>query len=524
MIVYPKYSTRRSYLGEIRLRQLLEGLELDGAFAIHSVNLPEHEYKRWGEIDFLVVSPLGLSAIEVKGGTVEFVDRVWRYSNGRGQSIESTESPAAQSQSATRALERQISKQLGLDVGCSWGVAFPLTDFRRNLAELPRVRLADLPICRDAKAFEDWLIGIFRAERGVTPLDEETMEALREYLVPKFSATTSAGLAIGLVASRVIELTRQQMDILDGLHDNPRLLVTGGAGTGKTELAVLAAKSEALEGRATAMLTMEKSLVPWFSRALAGTEVDVVEGFPAKIYDTLVVDEAQDYAFPESTSRLFASVKGGLAYGRWRWFMDPNRQFFERPPDLGCVEILQKSAAGFRLSRNVRTTREIVELVQAILRADVGVSEIDGFGIPVRFSQATQSSGASIAANELGRLLDGEVEPRQIAILGPRGADGAVGSALLREYHHRVEVFDRRTDPLRRTKASIASIRDFRGLEAAACILVDLDELPAGPLGNSLLYVAMTRASASLTFILTGDASRRLSRIAIEAAMRSEVK
>jgi hypothetical protein len=91
-------------------------MEWEGAFAVHSANLPEHEYKRWGEIDFLVVTPSGLIAIEVKGGTVDYVDRVWRYANGRGRAIESTESPAAQCQSAVRALERQLDKRLDLDL------------------------------------------------------------------------------------------------------------------------------------------------------------------------------------------------------------------------------------------------------------------------------------------------------------------------------------------------------------------------------------------------------------------------
>jgi len=518
MIVYPRYSTRRTYVGEQRVRRLLEAMEWEGAFAVHSANLPEHEYKRWGEIDFLVVTPSGLIAIEVKGGTVDYVDRVWRYANGRGRAIESTESPAAQCQSAVRALERQLDKRLDLDLGCTWGVAFPLSQFDRELAELPRARLADIAVCRDPNAFEAWLRNLTNLERYVSAIDDETMDALREWLVPSFSATASAGLALGLVAERVVELTRQQSEILDGLNDNPRLLVIGGAGTGKTELAVLTARAEALQGRSTALVVGQEAMVPWYARALAGSGVDVVNNRPTGSYDTLVVDEGQDFAFPEAVTTLFTSLAGGLERGRWRWFMDPNYQFLRRPPDPAALEALRRSATSFRLARNVRSTREIVEVVRAMLRADIGLSQIDGFGMPVRFVPSGPSQGADAAEAEFARLLESDVDPRQIAILSPRGADGPIGSELLRRRSESIDSFDARADPTRRTRAALAPIAAFRGLETAACLLVDLDELPEGRLAHSLLYVAMTRASASLSCIVDPVANGRLARLAIEAA------
>ncbi len=33
--------------------------------ALHSLNLTRHEYKRFGEIDFLIVCPLGIFVIEL---------------------------------------------------------------------------------------------------------------------------------------------------------------------------------------------------------------------------------------------------------------------------------------------------------------------------------------------------------------------------------------------------------------------------------------------------------------------------
>ena len=520
MIVYPRYSTRQNFLGEQRVRRLLEAVEWEGAFAVHSANLPEHEYKRWGEIDFLVVTPSGLIAIEVKGGTVDYVDRVWRYENGRGRAIESTESPATQCQSAMRALERQIANRLDLDLGGTWGVAFPLTRFDRELSEFPLARMADITVCRDTGAFRAWLQDLTKIERYVSPIDDETMDALREWLVPNFSATASSGLTIGLVASRVIELTRQQAEILEGLNDNPRLLVTGGAGTGKTELALLAAKAEALQGRATALVVRQESMTPWYARALHGSGVDIVTAQPKRIYDMLVIDEAQDFAFPESLAKLFECLSGGLERGHWRCFMDPNHQFLQRPADPVALEILRRSATSYRLTRNVRSTKEIVEVVRATLRADIGISQIDGFGMPVRFVPVSSGSCVDAAESEFNRLLESDVDPRQIVILGPNGSKGRIGAELLRRRPESIALFDARTDPTRYSKAVLARTSEFRGLEAAACLLVDLDELPEGQLAHSLLYIAMTRASASLSYIVGPVENRRLAQIVIEAARK----
>ncbi len=63
-------------MGEAKVYDLLSRLPEERAFAVHSVNLPEHEYKRWGEADFVVVSNAGVTLLEVKGGMVNPISRI----------------------------------------------------------------------------------------------------------------------------------------------------------------------------------------------------------------------------------------------------------------------------------------------------------------------------------------------------------------------------------------------------------------------------------------------------------------
>src|SRR4051812_18062834 len=127
MIVYPRHQLRPKYVGETRVFGLLAQMPDDDGFAVHSVNLPDHEYKRWGEADFVVVNRSGVTLIEVKGGSVSFAGRVWRYSNARGQSITSTEGPARQAISAAVSLEALLGEHLGRKIRSRWGVCFPLS-------------------------------------------------------------------------------------------------------------------------------------------------------------------------------------------------------------------------------------------------------------------------------------------------------------------------------------------------------------------------------------------------------------
>ena len=48
----------------------LSPLDAPGWTAFHSLDVSEHEHKRWGELDFVLLSKEALLVIEVKGGGV----------------------------------------------------------------------------------------------------------------------------------------------------------------------------------------------------------------------------------------------------------------------------------------------------------------------------------------------------------------------------------------------------------------------------------------------------------------------
>src|SRR5579859_7549192 len=96
---------------ERRLFKMLSEANLpDDYYCLHSVDLPEHLYKKCGELDFVVVGPSGLYVIEVKGGTITYKQGIWNYATRKGYVVRNSEGPfkqAMRSEEHTSELQSQ---------------------------------------------------------------------------------------------------------------------------------------------------------------------------------------------------------------------------------------------------------------------------------------------------------------------------------------------------------------------------------------------------------------------------------
>jgi hypothetical protein len=513
MELHPTFKFRPRLFGEAAVYDLLQAIDEPDGFAVHSVNLPEHEYKRWGEADFVVVSQSGLVLLEVKGGTVSLAGRVWRYENARGQAIVSSEGPARQAISAAVALEQMLQKRMGRKIRCRWGVVFPHCTFVRSLDELPSERLAERQACRNPNSFHAWLDKIPFDQHSAKEFELSDAEILqiKEILLPEMSAASSLGLSVFGVQRGVIKLTRQQYGILESLAANPRITVTGGAGTGKTELAVLCALAESDAGRRPAVLVQGPALLNSLRDRLSGTGIPVTDGRIPLGTDVLIVDEGQDYMQPALLTSVFEQLPGGIEHGRWRWFMDPNLQYLHAAPDRQSMDRIRAASVSVSLSRNVRSTLEIVRSIQAFLGADIGLSSIDGYGVRVGFHEVGALGDEAAAVGALVRsMLEAGVRAAEIAVLGPQGREGPTGGAverMLGDLLRAPRPDGRFASPVH---GVIGSVVDFRGLESRVVILVDMAVAAEEVDFERNLYVGMTRASAVLHIFVPETVKRRM--------------
>lgn len=75
---------------------------------LHSLGLSEHESKRRAEIDFLLLTRLGIFVLEVKGGRIARENGVWKFTNRFGKISTNLEGPFGQVSGAMFALEKAI--------------------------------------------------------------------------------------------------------------------------------------------------------------------------------------------------------------------------------------------------------------------------------------------------------------------------------------------------------------------------------------------------------------------------------
>jgi hypothetical protein len=514
---------------ERRLFDLLRSAELGQAGTVlHSLNLSRHEYKRWGEIDFVVVCALGVFCLEVKGGRVACREGIWVFTDRWGHEHRSSEGPFEQAKSGTYALrtllERTVPPGDLKNVTFGWAVSFPDCPFPTRSVEFDAALVIDAERLLPANGLVDSIRRMTSFWRAKEPSPRNLEPALIKCLVdacrPSFDVVPLLGQQIQGVARLVASLTSEQYQFLDALEDAPRILCQGGAGTGKTFLALEAAKRERTAGRSV-MVVCRSPVLAEFLRTRLGsaTPVKTARDLQAHTTDnskvqTLVLDEAQDFMTLDVLQRLDLVVEGGLERGRWRVFLDPNNQagiYGEYEAD--ALEWLRNcGAVPLKLRRNCRNTEPIVRQTQLATGADIGTTIIEGGGPAVELvTVADRASEATALAARIQKWQDEGVERGGITVLSPVEFRSSAASLLPDALRRHMTLLG--PSAMARwpgSSLSFATIEQFKGLENQCIAVIGLDGYDASDRATSELYVAMTRAHAGLWIAIPADPRKLL--------------
>ena len=526
MKLVPPILPPRSTGTEAEVFKLLEQIHAPDAFALCSLNLSEHEYKKWGEVDFVVVSPEGLLVLEVKGGQV-YCDRgIWRYESRHHLPVERAESPMAQVSSAyfelRNHLYRTVGKNLIDEAVSGFGAILAKTNAQdaesRGLlggSEMVRPLIGMREDLKDADALVALLsrfLGHWRTQqrnlsRKWSPTEVlEVVGALR----PWFDRIAPLSIAVARVREEQLSLTAEQYQVLDFSQSADRVLITGGAGCGKTLLAVECLRRERLRdplfvtGTPSLARHIRSSLVDDPSRVYSYQELVNTPVTRRRLYGSLIVDEGQQVTNSESFALLSGWLDGGLEKGRWRWFSDPNNQVLpDARFDQAQHDVLRGHSFPGTLTRNCRTTPQVAHVVQLLTGAAIGDSTTKGQGPEVSFANSDtpreQISAASVAIKKW--LRDPEIEPGDIVLLSPK----PINLSSIPEIAKVAGIPWRLWQPSRvrsadqRRSLAAATVDEFRGMESPFVVLCDMDESVQEPM--SYFYLGMTRANFGLMVI-----------------------
>ena len=504
------------------LREAFEGQGKLSPVAFHSLRLTRHPTKRFGEIDFLICGLQGIYVLEVKGGGVSCqVDR-WKTVDESGRTHELRESPFRQAESAMHGLLSRLRKEIpevDEQFTIGYGVVFPDCPFSEKGSEWERAMFADE---RDIRDLENWLKRFFRywQDRDVKKrkADPAVCQQIYKFLRPDFDVAVPLHVLVRDIEENVVSLTEDQMSALDIIDANPRVLCHGGAGTGKTFLAMELARRWTNSGLKVALVCRS----PWLKRfletrfqipglfvALADKLETALRRADVQQFDAMIVDEGQDLFEMTILDRLDAALADGLSEGKWCIFHDINNQsglFGEVDADAyRYLETL--GPAKVPLLTNCRNTLAILEKVQTDLGADMGVRGT-GKGPAVRQHEATSiQEAASIVEKELAEFIDrGGLPAGNITILSPVSFEESCLSMVSPRVREDIVVLDEFSPRIfPPCKVSFAGIAAFKGLENEVIILVDLPVRRPNDSEDSwdtcLRYVGMSRARAVLSIV-----------------------
>ena len=490
--------------------------------------LKKDGYVKDGEADFVVLAPgLGLVVIEVKGSKEFKVDGagIWHRLQHDGSWFALRQSPPEQAMGNMHTLAGFLKEKyrwMEFPGRYAYLVIYPQGETRDlgmfDESTVATRRHMNQLASRIRNALEKRGHGGL-GEQFTLPVVERVIDQLKNR---KFHLVkVDSGDDVEDDKTKIEQLTRQQFATLRGLFDLPRVAVLGPAGSGKTVLAIWRLKAHIDDGRRAIYVCFNKNLANslrllnpdhaefiWsidrlFLKICPGASVPVDKDRLAKFfgeelpglvidrspsldkYDAIIVDEGQDLSEFQALA-LHELLAGD---GVWSFFADWRQDLYRRGTGTPIgAEVV------FTLRHNCRNTRKINDATNRYARTAIpsmpGMPEGVTPTIEVVKNQADR-------AWTLAKQWSGE---GAIAILSPYSL--ALSAMHGQKNGHGLKLSEDIKDLGARDTVYFSTIRSFKGIEAAAVIVVDLD-VPGEreAFGEEDLYVASTRATTRLAML-----------------------
>ena len=500
----------------------------------------EHGYSVYGEIDFVVVNPAGaLLLIEQKSGFLEEGPDglVKRYAE-KSKSV-----PLQMARSVAAMLNKLHTRPGCRDVPIDYLLYCP--DYQVKQIESAGISPERIVDARQRDQLAR-IVGQILPPGASEPMNPDTPRQVHRFLRDIVQLETDVSALIGRVQTLVTRISGGLALWARQLEFTPyRLRVSGTAGSGKTQLALAEYRAAVDQGKRPLYLCYNRPLADHFQRIappgglvctlhmlcdqrLRATgekpdfsQPDAFETLLARaaalpvtddwLFDTLIVDEGQDFSEPWRDLALRHLKPGVESASRAIWLEDPLQNLYAREPVAlpGWVRINAAS--------NYRSPRSVVRMLQNLLPEEF---QIEAQG-------ALQSSELVVLTYKDAAELTQQVKEgiRQCLAEGFKKADIAVVSFSGREKSalfsytqlgpHSLKTYTGRYDLLGQPIYSdgdvlLESVYRFKGQAAPAIVFAEIDFEHLDDRAVRKLFVGATRAMMKLVLVVSERSAAQL--------------
>jgi ATP:corrinoid adenosyltransferase len=481
------------------------------------------------EADVVVLLPgAGVVVVEVKGGRVWHDGNQWWQKRGQGDVVIEPVRQVRQTKYALREfVERDPRWKNSSRSRVRWAhaVAVPNTELAEDFEtpDCPRWSIVDRTQMGELAAAL-WDVPA-QQESGHRPLTDDDAALIADILRGRGLSHQDQLADSDEREAESQRLTQEQAGILTAIQLLPRVEVRGGAGSGKTWLALEQARRLTQAGLRVALLCYSRGLSTYLQRQtqslkytqrpayvgsfhnlgvkwgaavpdeakpeyweneLPAQMLELAEALPAnQRFDAVVIDEAQDFA--DAWWPVILAALTDPSDGRIYAFSDEGQRVFARfgEPPVPLIPIV--------LEHNLRNTRQIAESFSPL--TSMRMKLFGGDGPDVRFVPCTTEDALSVADDEVDTLLD-TWRPEDVALLATghkhpehaaRQEDGQ--DAYWESFWDKDQVF-------------YGHVIGFKGLERRVVVLA-VNETKINERSRERLYVGLSRARDQL--VVCGD-------------------
>lgn len=522
MIPYKPLDTRSE--GEIAVFEALErGLD-ENFIVFHSVRWVASKRKSQGEADFLILhKSLGILILEVKAGYIRCEGRRWYQKNRTTLVEKEIQDPMSQADNSKFKFIELIQESNPSIKDCliCHAVWYPSFKWEFDLPpHYSKEILFDLDSLEDPQtaiesSFNYWNKSLFKSNYPKSVFDQ-----LKFIIAPEFSAVPSVRANFESRERLFITLTKDQSRIMDFLDEQRIAVISGSAGTGKTMLALEKANRLGVKNEETLFLCFNEALRKHLEEnnpikfvnfktiyelaeqfidfkddiklndltdTLAGFLYDNKRNWP---YRNVIIDEAQDF------NTFFIEILKEITEGCFYAFYDKNQSIYQKD----SMAWANNAECKLTLHTNCRNTKEIARTSAR----NIGLDSKTFINSPINGEQSfiseykSANDGNALVEKVVNHLIKNKkANPEDIVILTMTDFNNSIlqGKISVSQQHlHRF---------LKKGSICFNTVDEFKGLEAAYLILIDIDVFKySDEHYRNRLYIGCSRAKQGLFMLL----------------------